>query len=738
LNPIEIDFKMAERPLNELPLTYVKGVGPKRAEALAKEGIVSPMDLIRYFPKDYINRDSSQTLASIKQFLSSSEIDLFDEPSQIRKTEYSFVVDVVKTQSRTLRNRKKLFALTVSDESKVNATINFWANAHFFEKQYKVDQKLLISGKPELSKYGLQFSHPEIDIIDKHELEEFKDEGILPLYRIPTTFIKVGLRNRPLREIIKICLDAHLNEIQETLDQKILKAEGVLGLQEATEHLHYPPNLEQLQHANKRFKFEEMLFYQLSILSQVRDFVETEKAIPLGQKLSKAKELLGSFPFELTEDQRNALNTIWSRLKSDIPMNVLLQGDVGSGKTIVAFVSMMMAVDSGCQTLIMAPTEILAKQHYKSLQKILPDGVTTELLVGGMKKKEKSEALAKIAAGLTNIIIGTHAVFQDKVAYSNLAYVVIDEQHRFGVDQRSMLRELGKISGDKTTVPHILLMTATPIPRTLAMTKYTDLEVIQIKEKPALRKEILTKVRFENSLPKIYKFIDDEVSKGRQAYIVYPLVEESEKLADLKSATEHYVKLDKEVFPNHKCGLLHGKMHWKEKDEVMQEFADGKYDILISTTVIEVGIDVPNSTIILIENAERFGLSQLHQLRGRVGRGEHQSYCILVGSEKYKNPYKLKLADIPAVRRLSALETTSDGFDLSEIDLELRGPGDFLGTKQSGLPDFMFVDIVEDVNIIGDAKHLAHQIIENNFDSLERTKRTFDKNKEKTQYITIG
>lgn len=722
---------------DDLPLQFIKGIGPKRAEALKKENIYQPIDLINYFPRDYINRDSSFTLASLSKKLFFSSNNIFDYEEDFKNVEYSFIVDVIDKSLQNFRNRRKLFALTVKDDSGGIAKINFWANVHFFENSYKVGDKLLISGKPDKSKNGISFTHPEIDKIDLDELKEFKEEGILPLYKLPVSFIKVGIRNRALRDMIKHCLDQYLNSISETLDKEILELINVPDLQTATENLHFPGNSNLLKQAQKRYKFEEMLFYQLTILSRQDKFVKTEKSTPMGKSLKLAKQTLASFPFELTDDQKNALNIIWKKLNSTTPMNILLQGDVGSGKTIVAIVSMMMAVESGHQTLLMAPTEILAKQHYKTLQSILPESIRTELLVGGLSASDKKETLGKIESGLTNIIIGTHALFQDKVVYNNLGYVVIDEQHRFGVDQRSLLKELGKKSGDKSTVPHILLMTATPIPRTLAMTKYTDLQIVSIKSKPKDRKEIVTKVRFETDLPKIYDFIRAQVSEGRQAYIVYPLVEESEKL-ELKSAVEHYELLSKQEFPDLKCGLLHGQMHWKEKDQVMKDFSDKQYDVLVSTTVIEVGIDVPNTTVMLIENAERFGLSQLHQLRGRVGRGEHQSYCILVASQKYKQLFVKNLTDIPTVKRLKALESTTDGFELSEIDLELRGPGDFLGTKQSGMPEFKFVDIVNDKDIINDAKRIAEQIIANGISKYPKTAKTYSIHEKRGKYITVG
>ncbi|MCB0702778.1 MAG: ATP-dependent DNA helicase RecG [Candidatus Kapaibacterium sp.] len=722
---------------NDLPLQFIKGIGPKRAQVLAKENICQPLDLINYFPRDYINRDSSFTLSSLSKKLFFNTDNIFDYEEDFKNVEYSFIVDVVDKSLKNLRNRRKLLTLTVKDNSGGKAKINFWANVHFFDNSYKVGDKLLISGKPDKSKFGISFTHPEIDKIDSDELKEFKEEGILPLYKLPTSFIKVGIRNRALRDMIRYCLNQHLTSVNETLDKDILVHIDAPDIQTAIENLHFPMNAKLLQLSQKRFKFEEMLFYQLAILSQQDKFVKSEKAIAMGKSITLAKATLKSFPFELTNDQKNALNLIWKKLNSTIPMNVLLQGDVGSGKTIVAIVSMMMAVESGHQTLLMAPTEILAKQHYKTLQSLLPDSISTELLVGGLSAKDKKEILGKIESGLTNIIIGTHALFQDKVEYNNLGYVVIDEQHRFGVDQRSLLKELGKKSGDNTTVPHMLLMTATPIPRTLAMTKYTDLQIVSINSKPTDRKDIITKVRFESDLTNIYEFIKDQVKEGRQAYIVYPLVEESEKL-ELKSAVEHFELLNNQIFPELSCGLLHGQMHWKEKDEVMKDFSDKKYDVLISTTVIEVGIDVPNSTVMLIENAERFGLSQLHQLRGRVGRGEHQSYCILVASQKYKQLFAKNLSDIPTVKRLTALESISNGFELSEIDLELRGPGDFLGTKQSGMPEFKFIDIVNDKSIIREAKEIAERIIHCGMHNYPKTAQTYSIHEKKGNYITVG
>jgi ATP-dependent DNA helicase RecG len=728
---------MNKSNLNDLSLQYIKGIGPQRAKVLAKAGILTAIDLIRYFPRDYLHRDSSLTLESLRKKFIFDDNNLFEIDGESKSTEYSFIVDVTDKSLRRIRNGRSLLTLTVIDKSGVSAKVNFWANVSYFEKAYKVGDKLMISGKPELSKFGVSFTHPEIDKVEYDEYKGLNSEGILPIYPLPSAFIKAGLRNRVLREGIRYCLENYLHKIKETIDEAILSEFDLPDIRTATESLHFPNSLADLKLSQKRFKFEEMLFYQLVLLGQRYKFIKSEKAIPLGGKITLAKEVLNSFPFQLTNDQKEAVKIIRDKLNSEIPMNVLLQGDVGAGKTIIAVVTMAMAVDSYCQTLLMAPTEILAKQHYKTLQQLLPSSISTELLVGGMSKAEKNEILGRIKSGLTNIIIGTHALFQEKVEYNKLAYLVIDEQHRFGVEQRALLKELGKQSGDGSTVPHTLLMTATPIPRTLALTRYTDMQIVSVKSKPKDRKPIITKVRFESNLPKIYDFISAQAKEGRQSYIVYPLVEDSEKL-ELKSAVEHYELLSKQIFPHLRCGLLHGQLHWKEKDEIMKDFAEKKYDILIATTVIEVGIDVPNATVILIENAERLGLAQLHQLRGRVGRGEHQSYCILVASEKYKQLFAKHLMDIPTVRRLNALESTNDGFELSEIDLELRGHGEFLGTKQSGRADFKFIDLSTDGEIVDNCKQKADKILQVGIEKFEKISQTYKQYEEKEKYIATG
>nr|MDA3842735.1 ATP-dependent DNA helicase RecG [Candidatus Kapabacteria bacterium] len=441
-----------------------------------------------------------------------------------------------------------------------------------------------------------------------------------------------------------------------------------------------------------------------------------EKGLQMDPKSLSARTLFDRLPFELTRDQKKVIREISRDMSSPEPMNRLLQGDVGSGKTIVAALSMLVAVDNGFQTLIIAPTEILAEQHYHSFKNMLKDlDIEIVQLLGGQRAKARRQILESIESGKAKVIIGTHALFESTVHYNMLGLIVIDEQHRFGVAQRAKLKKLAELSYPVSKLtPDVLVMSATPIPRTLSLTVYGDLDVSIIKQMPAGRKPIRTKVVFEKELPEVFEFIRSEIEAGRQAFIVYPLVEKSEKI-DLKSAVEHFETIDNEIFHDLKCGLIHGQMFWYEKEEVMQGFLDKEYDVLVATTVIEVGIDVPNASVMLIENSERFGLSQLHQLRGRVGRGDQQSYCLLATKDNFKYQFSKKSKNdderINAVIRLKTMEESTDGFRIAEVDMELRGPGDVLGTRQSGLPSFRFLDIIRDVDIISSAKNLADEII---------------------------
>ncbi len=500
-------------------------------------------------------------------------------------------------------------------------------------------------------------------------------------------------------------------ELREVLPEDILRSHDLMPLREAVRELHFPSEEERLDRARYRMKFEELFFFELGLALRKEIAQTREAGISFDSHSKLARALLENLGFELTGAQRRVLREILDDMATPRAMNRLLQGDVGSGKTVVAILAMLVAVDNGYQCAFMVPTEILAEQHTRTLLKLLDGlGVNVVQLVGGQKKKLREEILYRIRQSDAQIVVGTHALFQEEVEYGNLGLVVIDEQHRFGVEQRATLRNKGRR-------PDTLIMTATPIPRTLTMTLYGDLDVSVIDELPANRKPVRTAIRFESQINDVWAFLRTEAQAGRQSYIVYPLVEVSEKV-EAKSAVEHFEYLSGGVFPDLRVGLLHGQMFWYEKEETMRDFLERKIDILISTTVIEVGIDVPNASVMVIENSERFGLSQLHQLRGRVGRGNDQSYCILLTKDHFRYHMRPGMSQNDArkernasIRRLQAMVETNDGFRISEIDLELRGPGDLVGTRQSGLPEFRHANIVTDGPIVVAAREAAFAVV---------------------------
>lgn len=699
-------------------LQYIKGVGPRRAEALAESRILTIRDLIEYFPRAYIDRNEAKTIKEIATELINSDKSSLEQIFDFTlRRQYTLICKIVMKQVRQF-SRKKMLQLTIADGSSRFAKIIFWNRVEFFDKLYNPEQYIVVSGTPELDAYSvLTFTHPDIEIIEPEDIENYKQGAILPKYKITEPMRKSGITINVLRKIIKNAL-SQTNFLEETLPQTYCEELKFPLIYDTVRALHFPSSREELQLARYRVKFEEFLIYQLVLLFNRKKIENTEKGILINSKSLLARKLYENLPFELTKAQKRVINEIASDFSSGLPMNRLLQGDVGSGKTIVALLSMLIVIDAGYQVALMAPTEILAEQHFHTINNAIVSNnldVKVVQVVSGQKATLRRQIFDEISSGEAKIIIGTHALFQNDIPYNKLAFIVIDEQHRFGVNQRASLIEFARKSlGDGNISPHILVMSATPIPRTLTMTVYGELDVSVIDEMPKNRKPIKTKVAFENSRNDIYNFIRQEIKKGRQAYIVYPLVEKSEKL-ELKAATEHFEQIQSEIFPEFKCGLLHGQMFWYEKEETMQKFAAGEYQILVATTVIEVGIDVPNATIMLIENAERFGLSQLHQLRGRVGRGSEQSYCILLTKDEYK--FRMKESDenerIAALIRLKTMERTNNGFEIAEVDLKLRGPGDILGTKQSGLPEFKYADLVEDRQILEQARAFAKKIIEN-------------------------
>lgn len=696
-------------------LQFLKGVGPRRAKALNESGIITIQDLVYYFPRSYIARDEAKTISQIFQEIANEQRlqsqQIFD--FTLRK-EYTLICKITMKQVRQF-SRKKLLQLTIYDGSSRFGKINFWNRIEFFEKLYQSGQYIVVSGIPEIDYSVLTFTHPEIEIIEPDEMEHFQKGAILPKYRITDAMRRAGLTMNQMRSIIRNAI-ANFTEFEETLPTQYRDMLKFPSIYDTIRALHFPNSPEELSAARYRVKFEEFFFYQLLLNLNKKKIQASERGVVIPAKSTLARSLYNTLPFTLTNAQKGVIREICDDFASSRPMNRLLQGDVGSGKTIVALLTMLIAIDAGYQVAIMAPTEILAEQHFLSFKKFIENAsldIEIVQVVSGQKASLRRQIFGDISSGKAKIIVGTHALFQNDIPFNKLAYVIIDEQHRFGVGQRAELIEIARKSlGCENISPHILVMSATPIPRTLTMTAYGELDVSIINELPKNRKPILTKVAFDDARDEIYEFVRSEIKKGRQAYIVYPLVEKSEKL-ELKAATEHFESIQKEIFPEFACGLLHGQMFWYEKEEAMQKFAAGQFQILVATTVIEVGIDVPNATIMLIEDAERFGLSQLHQLRGRVGRGDEQSYCILLTKDKFKN--KLKNADdserLAALVRLRTMEQTTNGFEIAEVDLKLRGPGDILGKRQSGLPEFKYADLVEDREILEAARTFAANII---------------------------
>ncbi|HUX92981.1 MAG TPA: ATP-dependent DNA helicase RecG [Ignavibacteriaceae bacterium] len=692
---------------------FIKSVGPKRAEAFGKIGINTIRDLLFYFPSRHLDRTTTLNVSKAYGFL----IDGFNG-------EITIVGKVVEKEKLNF-GRKELLKVQMRDSTGFFECVWF-QGIKYFSNVFNIGEIFAVSGKPVISKYNaLQFTHPDFDRITEDESNSLLNTGkIIPFYRIPKELRVGNIGDFSLRKIINTAVENYAGNLDETLPEELLKENNIAGLVDSIKNFHFPESKEKLNTAIQRFKFEE-LFY-LEILVALRKFNYKTKLS--GNSMRVKTNLISSFlkilPFKLTEAQLRALSEIRKDMESPLPMNRLLQGDVGSGKTIVALIAMLIAVDNGFQAVLMAPTEILADQHAKNISILLKNlsGICKEkeiklsLLIGGQKKSVKEKNLVDIEFNEADIVIGTHALFEEKVKFQNLGLVIVDEQHRFGVEQRGKLQNKG-------IMPDVLVMSATPIPRTLTMTVYGDLDVSIINEMPKERKPIKTIMRGENSLPDIYQYIVDKVKDGYQSFIVYPLVEESEKL-ELKAAETYYKKLTETFLKEINVGLLHGRMSWQEKEEVMLMFLAKKYDALIATTVIEVGIDIPDANIIVINDAQRFGLSQLHQLRGRIGRGTKQGYCILVTKEEFaasRSKYKLNLDYLSPVQlekyrstvRLQTMVNFLDGFKIAEIDLKLRGPGNIFGTEQSGFPELKHADLINDTQLIIRAKTAAFALIEN-------------------------
>ena len=655
-------------------IQFVPGVGPKRAKLLNKLGVKTVKDLLFYFPRDYLSKISDKRIADLK----------INDIASVKGRITDF-------DTKGNRFQKQQFRVFISDGTGY-ITLLWFRPSPWLIKQFEVGKEIIILGRIQYYYNKLCVIHPDFEIVQEKEKKSFwVEQDILPLYPLTE-----GISNKVLRKIVKNVLSQQLF-IDETLPEYIRQTKQLIPLNDALHKIHIPDSDEDIAISRKRFVFEELFFMELML---ARKKVNWHKALGYSMELKKTytTKLKKALPFTLTDAQKRVLNEIVDDMKSPHQMNRLLQGDVGSGKTIISIFAMLLAIENGFQAAIMAPTEILATQHYFSLKEFLENfGLRVELLLGGVYA-EKEGIKAAIESGEVDIVIGTHSLIQKDVNFHKLGMIVIDEQHRFGVMQRLSLTQKGQKS-DK------LIMSATPIPRSLALTVYGDLDVSVIDELPPFKKEIYTNWISSSKKSQVNNFITKQLDMGRQVYVVCPLIEESEK-SDLRDATNTYKELQSTVFKKYNVGLLHGKMHNQEKDKIMHAFKEHIIDVLVSTTVIEVGIDVPNATIMMIEHAERFGLSQLHQLRGRVGRGAHKSYCVLMAYEPISEE---------ALTRLNTMKETNDGFRISEVDLELRGPGEFFGTKQSGLPTFRIANIVRDRPVLEDARKLAFEIIQNDY-----------------------
>lgn len=666
-------FDLATRDIK-----YLTGVGPQRATVLEKElGIRSLHDLLYYFPYKYIDRSRLYYV---------HEIDGNMPYIQLRGQILSF-------EEAGEGYRKRLVA-HFSDGTGVVDLVWFQGQKYVTGK-YKVRTPYIVFGKPSVFGGRVNIAHPDIDPADELVLSNM---GLQPYYNTTDRMKRGSLNSRAIEKLMANLRDLIKEPLPETLPDYIVEKNHLVSLTEALMNIHFPKTPEDLRRAQFRLKFEELFFVQLNILRYMKERQQRYQ----GFVFSKVGEVFNTFytqnlPFELTGAQKRVIKEIRKDMGCGRQMNRLLQGDVGSGKTLVALMSMLIALDNGYQACMMAPTEILASQHYDTVTRMLYGmDVRVELLTGSIKGKRRAEILDGVLTGQVHILIGTHAVLEDTVSFSRLGMAVIDEQHRFGVAQRAKLWQ------KNSTPPHVLVMTATPIPRTLAMTLYGDLDVSIIDELPPGRKPIRTVHQFDNRRASLYADIRRQIQEGRQIYIVYPLIKESEKM-DLKNLEEGYQTIC-EVFPEYKVCKVHGQMKPAEKDAEMQRFVTGETQIMVATTVIEVGVNVPNASVMVIENAERFGLSQLHQLRGRVGRGADQSYCILVTGYKLSEDTR---------KRIDIMVQTNDGFEIAEADLKLRGPGDLEGTQQSGVAfDLRIANITRDAQLLQHVREIARQVVD--------------------------
>lgn len=666
--------------LLKTPIEYLKGIGPQRADLLKKElGIFTYEDFLQLFPNRYIDRTRYYKINQLQPTFN---------------TEVQIVGKIINIKVVEQKRGKRLVAIFVDDTGQMELV---WFQGYkWIKENLKINEPYVVFGKINLVGGTFSMPHPEMELLSEHKASI--RSAMQPVYPSTEMLTKKGISSRIIHKAMQQLFMEVRGLFSEVFPQEMIEKYKFIPKTEAVFNVHFPQSSEMLAKAQFRLKFEELFFIQLQLITQ--NLIRKNKI--KGHNFEKVGTYFNSFfqnhlPFELTDAQKRVIKEIRNDLGSNAQMNRLLQGDVGSGKTIVAFMAMLLALDNGFQACIMAPTEILATQHFESIQGFAKDlNINIQLLTGSTKTAERKIIHEELENGKLQILIGTHALLEDKVQFLNLGLAVIDEQHRFGVEQRSKLWKKSEVP------PHILVMTATPIPRTLAMSLYGDLDISVIDELPKGRKPIITSHRFDNSRLKVWKFMKDEIEKGRQIYVVFPLIQESEKM-DFKDLQDGYEALSRDFpLPKYAISIVHGQMKSEDKDFEMKRFAEGKTNIMVATTVIEVGVNVPNASVMVIESAERFGLSQLHQLRGRVGRGAEQSYCILMTSYKLSNDSKT---------RMETMVATNDGFEIAEVDLKLRGPGDLMGTQQSGVLNLKIADIVKDREILSLARASAFDIL---------------------------
>ena len=678
-----------QQNLLETPIEYLKGVGPNRGTLLRKElGIHKYGHLLNFYPNRYIDRTRYYKINELQN--NSPEVQIIGKIIHVKTVEFG-------------KNQKRLVATFVDDTGQMELV---WFQGHkWIKESLKLNEICVVFGK--CSSFGNTFNiaHPEIELLTEHE--QNLRSAMQAVYPSTETLTNRGVSNRTINKMMQQLFQESQANFAETLPQYLIEELKLIPKKNALFNIHFPTSAEALAKAKFRLIFEELFYIQLQLITQNR----IRKHKIKGYSFTKVGTYFNTFyqnhlPFELTNAQKKVIKEIRIDMGSNAQMNRLLQGDVGSGKTIVALMSMLIALDNGFQSCLMAPTEILANQHYHGLTELSKDlKINIKILTGSTKTAARKIIHEELENGSLHILIGTHAILEDKVKFQNLGLAIIDEQHRFGVEQRSKL--WNKTSPAPTCIgehipPHVLVMTATPIPRTLAMSLYGDLDISVIDELPPGRKPIQTVHRFDSNRLKVWKFIRDEIAIGRQIYIVYPLIEES-KTMDLKDLMDGYESISRDFpLPQYAISILHGKMKPADKDTEMKRFVDGKTNIMVATTVIEVGVNIPNASVMIIESAERFGLSQLHQLRGRVGRGAEQSYCILMTSHKLSAYSKT---------RMETMVRTNDGFEIAEVDLKLRGPGDLMGTQQSGVLNLQIADIVRDRDILLLARNYAISIL---------------------------